>query len=347
MRPVNQPPLSEMAMKRSPLASRRRPDSPPKPRNPDVSTRPLRNSSSPKRVRDRSRVSKPASGRALTSIETGAVTEYSSGLYFGGGRNAVCAVARFGSASPRNPAAAVVSKRRRLNRGIMGSGMQTPPATGRWRRIRLAEQLGELFGDRAAEFLGIDDGHRAAIVARHVMADADRDQLDRRAGLDFLDDVAQMALQIIAGIDRQRGIVDRRAVRDHHQDLALLGTAEQAFVRPVQRLAVDVLLQQPLAHHQAEILSRTTPWGIRSLVDDVAEIVEAAGIGRLAGGKPGFARLPALPGAGGEAENLDLDAATLQRARQDIGAGRSHRDRAAAHRAGIVEQQRDHRIAEG
>jgi len=54
------------------------------------------------------------------------------------------------------------------------------------------------------------------------MADADGDELDRRTGLDLLDHVAQVALKIVAGIDRQRRIVDRRAVGDHHQDLALL-----------------------------------------------------------------------------------------------------------------------------
>ena len=46
--------------------------------------------------------------------------------------------------------------------------------------MRLAEQFGELFGDGAAEFLGIDDGDRAAVVARDVVTDTDRDQLDRR-----------------------------------------------------------------------------------------------------------------------------------------------------------------------
>jgi hypothetical protein len=59
-----------------------------------------------------------------------------------------------------------------------------------------------------------------------------------------------------------------------------------------------------------------------------------------------LARLPALPGLGGEAEDLDLDAAALQRAGEDVGAGRGDRDRPAAHRAGIVEQQRHHRVAE-
>ena len=47
---------------------------------------PLRYSSSPNRRRDRSRVSNEGSGRALTSIETGAVTENSSGTVGFGGR---------------------------------------------------------------------------------------------------------------------------------------------------------------------------------------------------------------------------------------------------------------------
>ena len=67
---------------------------------------------------------------------------------------------------------------------------------------------------------------------------------------------------------------------------------------------------------------------------------------RLARLQPGLARLSALPGAGGEAENLDLDAAALERAGEDVGAGRRDRDRAAAHRAGIVDEQRHGRVAE-
>jgi len=49
------------------------------------------------------------------------------------------------------------------------------------------EQLGKLFGHDAAELLGVDDGDRAAVVARDVVADADGDQFDRRARLDILD----------------------------------------------------------------------------------------------------------------------------------------------------------------
>ncbi len=92
MRPVNQPPLSEIAIKRSPFASSLIPDSPPNPRKPEVSTSPLRYSSEPKRTCERSRGSKEAIGRALTSIVTGVVTEYSSTApRFGGGCVANCA----------------------------------------------------------------------------------------------------------------------------------------------------------------------------------------------------------------------------------------------------------------
>src|SRR5688572_21134475 len=143
-----------------------------------------------------------------------------------------------GSATAENPAAAVFRKRRRLTGARILSGMQTAwPARCRgYGAVGLAEELGKLFGDGAAEFLGIDDGNRTAIIPRHVVTDADRDQFDRRTGLDLLDDVAQMPLEVIARVDRQGGIVDRRAVGNHHQDLALLRTSEQALVRPIQRL---------------------------------------------------------------------------------------------------------------
>src|SRR3984893_13707910 len=76
----------------------------------------------------------------------------------------------------------------------------------------LVEQRGELLHHRAAQLVGVDDSDGAAVVARNVMADADGYELDRRARLDPVDDVAQMALEVVAGIDRQRRIVDRRAV---------------------------------------------------------------------------------------------------------------------------------------
>src|SRR5689334_12841197 len=134
-------------MKRSPVGSSRNPDNPPKPRKLDVRISPLRYCRSPKRTWDRSRLLKEASGRAFTSIETGAVTEYSSGLYFGGFWTAVCARTQ-PAPTAKNPAAVDVRKRRRLT-ARMVSRMQAP-GTG-WGTMGLAEELGELFGDRAAE----------------------------------------------------------------------------------------------------------------------------------------------------------------------------------------------------
>src|SRR5437763_320094 len=93
-------------------------------------------------------------------------------------------------------------------------------------------------------------------------------------------------------------------------------------MRPGESLAVDILLQDAFTQHQAEIAPGAAPRRVGRLVDDVPQIVEAAGVGRLAGGNPAFARLAALPGAGREAEDLDLDAAALQRAGENVGAHR-------------------------
>src|SRR3546814_8535974 len=93
-------------------------------------------------------------------------------------------------------------------------------------------------------------------------------------------------------------------------------------MRPEQRFAVDVLLEQAFAQHEAEILACPPPRCVGRLVDDVPQIVQAAGVRRLAVGDPALARLTALPGAGGEAQDLDLDGETLQRAGKDVRADR-------------------------
>jgi len=56
------------------------------------------------------------------------------------------------------------------------------------------EQFRKLVRQRAAQFLGIDDGHGPAIIAGDVVADADGDQFHRRPVLDVVDDLAQVAL---------------------------------------------------------------------------------------------------------------------------------------------------------
>jgi hypothetical protein len=76
---------------------------------------PLRYCSEPNLTLLRSRLSNEGSGRAWTSIETGVVTENSSGFAaFGGRSSAVCADATAGSTSAENPAAVDFRKRRRL-----------------------------------------------------------------------------------------------------------------------------------------------------------------------------------------------------------------------------------------
>src|ERR1700676_1910437 len=115
MRPVNQLPLSLKEMKRSPLASSRKPDSPPKPGKREVRISPLRYSSLPNRIWERARVSKYGNGRALTWIETGAATECSpEAVGFDGGRVAGCACAMADIACAESPAAVDIRKRRRL-----------------------------------------------------------------------------------------------------------------------------------------------------------------------------------------------------------------------------------------
>ena len=178
------------------------------------------------------------------------------------------------------------------------------------------------------------------------MADADGDEFDLIAVFDLLDYLAQMLFEVIAGVDRQGAVIDRGAVGDHHQDAAMFRASEQAAIGPHQRFAVDIFLQQPFAQHQAEVFARAAPGGVGGFVDDVAQIVQAAGVARLAFGDPAFAGLTAFPGAGGEAEHLGLHRAAFQGAGEDVAAHGGHRDRPAAHGAGIVDQQGHHGVAE-
>src|SRR4029450_2350623 len=115
-----------------------------------------------------------------------------------------------------------------------------------------------------------------------------------------------MTLQICPGVDRERGIVDRRPVGNHHQDAPLLWPGEQAVVRPGERLAVNILLKQAFAHHQPEIAPRTPPRCIGRLVDYVTEVVEPPRDRRLERIQALLSRMPALPGGGGEGEGLAL-----------------------------------------
>src|SRR6185295_9990673 len=65
----------------------------------------------------------------------------------------------------------------------------------------LLEQLVQPADQGLGQFVGVGDGERAAVIARNVVADADRGQLDRRVVLDPLDDVAQILLENVGGVD--------------------------------------------------------------------------------------------------------------------------------------------------
>ncbi len=93
-------------------------------------------------------------------------------------------------------------------------------------------------------------------------------------------------------------------------------------MRPEQGFAIDIFLEQAFTHHQAEVATGVAPGLVGFLVDDVAQVVEATGHGGATGGEPILARLTALPGAGGEAQNLGLHAAPFERAGHDVGADR-------------------------
>jgi hypothetical protein len=53
-------------------------------------------------------------------------------------------------------------------------------------------------------------------------------------------------------------------------------------MRPFQRLAVDILFQQPFLHHQPKVGPGAPPGRIGGFVDDVAQVVQPSGLLRAA-----------------------------------------------------------------
>ena len=93
---------------------------------------------------------------------------------------------------------------------------------------------------------------------------------------------------------------------------------------PFQRLAINVFFQQPFFHHQTQIWTGPTPWGIRALINDVAQIIQTTGLLWASLLQPFFTRLAAFPRAGGKAKDFNLYIAPLKRAGQNICANRSN-----------------------
>ena len=71
----------------------------------------------------------------------------------------------------------------------------------------------------------------------------------------------------------------------------------------------------------------------------MAQIIQTTGLLRATLRQPFFAAQPAFPSFRGKAKNFDLHLTAFQRARQNIGANRGNRNRAAAHGSGIIQQQ--------
>src|SRR5499426_2377704 len=157
-----------------------------------MSSRPPRNVSCPKRCREGSRGSKLTIGRARTSILTGgsATRGLSGSASPTTGDNTAARMAstarrvvpglfpgalqHHSASKTRVNALMVLLRRPGIVRAsgvlcdiwetALRSRVQPSPHTrGRLGRGALVEQLGELFGHGAAEFLGVDDRHRAAV----------------------------------------------------------------------------------------------------------------------------------------------------------------------------------------
>ena len=85
----------------------------------------------------------------------------------------------------------VVSDSRRTNAAYHAAA----GGAGAAARAAFLEQLYELVRHRAGELAQVGDRDGAPVVARHVVADADRKELDGRARFDLGDHLAQVSLQ--------------------------------------------------------------------------------------------------------------------------------------------------------
>src|SRR6185436_2609056 len=104
-----------------------------------------------------------------------------------------------------------------------------------------------------------------------------------------------MLFEICAAVRRSGGIVDRSAVADHQQDSPLFGPGKQPPMGPQEGFTVDILLEQTLPHHQSKASPRMAVRLVGALVDNVAKIIEPAGIGWTPFRQPLLTTLPALP----------------------------------------------------
>src|SRR3546814_18950378 len=88
------------------------------------------------------------------------------------------------------------------------------PYTTLFRSI-FVKKAGQLLHHGPAKLFGVHDRHRAPIIARDIMADANGDELHGRAVFDPFDNLPHMTLQIGSADNGQGGIVAWPAVHDY------------------------------------------------------------------------------------------------------------------------------------
>src|SRR3546814_14460117 len=116
------------------------------------------------------------------------------------------------------------------------------------------KKAGQLLHHGPAKLFGVHDRHRAPIIARDIMDDANGDELHGRAVFDPFDNLPQLTLQLGAAVKGHGGNVDWRAFTDDNNYAAILVPTDSAFLPPEGRPAIAVLLDHPFYHHSAQML---------------------------------------------------------------------------------------------
>ena len=137
------------------------------------------------------------------------------------------------------------------------------------------------------------------------------DKFHRAALFHHGDHAAHVFFQIIRGVDRQGAVVHRAP---SEITIRILRASGRLTVR---RCAHSSALPSMFSFKSPTFVikprfARALPRRVGGFVDDVAQIVEPPRLLRPARSQPSFARLPALPHAGGKARNFDLDLVSSQ-----------------------------------
>ena len=183
----------------------------------------------------------------------------------------------------------------------------------------------------------------AGVVGTQVQADAEADDIDGAgatavATAEGRDHRAQVVVEVVAVVGQVGGAVRGAAVGDHHQQAAIDVCRHQALAGPLDRFTVYPFLVQVGLEQGGEALSRASPRLLGVLEDQMARLVKPSRRGGAPGLEPVALGSAAVPGGGGEAQHLAVDAGHVQRPGQQLD---QHGDGLAVglHRAGAVDQQ--------